>query len=83
MKPQAATSFRHVKIFKNGNNQAIRIPRMFELPGDEALIHREGNRIIIEPVRTKRLDLLFANWTPLNEGLPDISDLPAEPVDLE
>jgi len=41
---------RHVKLFKNGRNQAVRIPREFELPGDEAVIHKESDRLIIEPV---------------------------------
>ncbi|PJB30730.1 MAG: VapB, partial [Deltaproteobacteria bacterium CG_4_9_14_3_um_filter_65_9] len=27
---------RHVRLFKNGRNQALRIPREFELPGNEA-----------------------------------------------
>ena len=33
------------RLFRNGRNQAIRIPVEFELPGEEALIHREGHRI--------------------------------------
>jgi antitoxin VapB len=33
--PRAVTK-RHVKLFKNGRNQAARIPREFELPGEEA-----------------------------------------------
>lgn len=78
-----STPTRHVKIFKNGHNQAIRIPRVFELPGNEALMHREGNRLIIEPVRTKKLSILLANWQPLHEGFPDILDQPPDPVDLE
>jgi antitoxin VapB len=41
---------RHVRLFKNGRNQAVRIPRAFELPGDEAVMHKEGERLIIEPV---------------------------------
>ena len=37
---------RVVKLFKNGRNQAIRIPREFELPGDEAILRKDGNRLI-------------------------------------
>jgi len=40
---------RHVKLFRNGRNQAVRIPREFELPGDEAIMRREGRRLVIEP----------------------------------
>jgi antitoxin VapB len=44
---------RHVKLFRNGRNQAVRIPVEFELPGSEAIIHRDGDRLIIEPVRKR------------------------------
>ena len=33
---------RRVRFFRNGRNQAVRIPREFELPGDEAIMRREG-----------------------------------------
>ena len=42
---------RQVRLFRNGANQAVRIPKEFELPGKDALMHREGDRLIIEPVR--------------------------------
>ena len=42
---------RQVSLFKNGRNQAIRIPREFELEGAEAMIHKEGDKLIIEPVQ--------------------------------
>lgn len=73
---------RHVRIFKNGRNQAIRIPRELELPVSEATIHREGNRLIIEPVeRTSLLDLL-ATWEPLDIDFPEVSDEKPDPVEL-
>jgi antitoxin VapB len=34
---------RHVKLFRNGRNQAVRIPVEFELPGDETIMHRDGD----------------------------------------
>ena len=45
---------RHVKLFKNGRNQAVRIPREFELPGEDAIIRKDGQRLIIEPAMFKR-----------------------------
>ncbi len=48
------TERRHVRLFRNGRNQAVRIPVEFELPGDEAVIHRDGDRLVIEPVRCER-----------------------------
>ena len=42
---------RQVKLFRNGRNQAVRIPREFELEGNVAIMHREEDRLIIEPLR--------------------------------
>lgn len=63
---------RHVRLFKNGRNQAIRIPREFELPGDEAIMHKEGNRLIIEPVKKKSLLGLLSTWVPSDDEFPDV-----------
>ena len=41
---------RRVRLFRNGANQAVRIPKEFEMPGAEAILHREGTRLILEPV---------------------------------
>jgi virulence-associated protein VagC len=46
---------RHVKLFKNGRNQAVRIPREFELPGEDAIMRKEGDRLSIEPTQPKSL----------------------------
>jgi antitoxin VapB len=73
---------RHVKLFRNGRNQAVRIPREFELPGDEAIMRKEGERLIIEPKPRKSLLALLATMEPLDEEFPEIPDLPADPVDL-
>jgi Virulence-associated protein and related proteins len=74
---------RHVRLFKNGRNQALRIPREFELPGNEAVIRKEGDRLIVEPVKQGSLLALLASWEPLKEAFPDIDDLPPlDEVDL-
>jgi antitoxin VapB len=78
-----ASSERHVRLFRNGRNQAIRIPREFELAGDEAIIHKQGNRLIIEPVRKGQLVSLLASLEPLSDTFPDIDeDLPPLEDDL-
>src|SRR3954467_3239156 len=63
---------RHVRLFRNNRNQAIRIPVEFELPGNEAVISRDGDRLIVEPVRTGGLLDLLAEWEPLDEQFPDV-----------
>ena len=39
------------KIFWSGRSQAVRIPKQFRLPGEEATIRRVGSALVIEPVR--------------------------------
>jgi len=73
---------RHVRLFRNGRNQALRIPREFELPGKEAILRKEGDRLIVEPVQRCSLLALLATWEPLEEDFPEIEDQPPEPVDL-
>ncbi|WP_338862398.1 AbrB/MazE/SpoVT family DNA-binding domain-containing protein [Mycetohabitans rhizoxinica] len=73
---------RHVRLFRNGRNQAVRIPRELELPGNEAIVHREGDRLIIEPVTVKPFSELLAQWAPLDEAFSDIDNLQAEPVNM-
>jgi len=73
---------RHVKLFKNGRNQAVRIPREFELPGEDAIMRKEGERLIIEPAPPKSLLALLATLAPLEEDLPPIPDPIPDPVEL-
>ena len=46
---------RQVKLFRNGRNQVVRIPREFELPGRAAVMRKEGERLIIEPAAPRAL----------------------------
>jgi antitoxin VapB len=73
---------RRATLFTNGSNQAIRIPRDFELPGKEAVIHKEGDRLIIEPVPPPGLLAVLATLNPIDETFPDVRDPAPEPVDL-
>ena len=74
---------RHVSLFRNGRNQAIRIPREFELEGTEAIIRKEGTRLIIEPIPQKnRLIALLKTMQPLDEDFPEIDDSVAQDEDI-
>lgn len=74
-------SERRIKLFKIGQNQAVRIPRGFELPGAEAIMRKEGERLIIEPIPRSLLALL-ATLKPLDEDFPPIEDPSPEPVEV-
>ncbi len=74
-------SERHASLFRNGRNQAVRIPREFEMEGTEVLMRKEGDRLILTPIRKNRLLDLLASWEPLDEGLPDVEDSPPQTRD--
>jgi antitoxin VapB len=68
---------RHVRLFRNGRNQALRIPRELELASDEATLRKDGDRLIVEPVKKGRLLALLASMEPIEESFPGIDeDLP-------
>lgn len=72
------------KLFKNGSSQAVRLPRAFRLPGKEAAIHREGERIILEPLVRARWPRNFFRSIRIADRTfirPSQGDLPP-PVDL-
>ena len=73
---------RRVKIFKNGRNQAVRIPREFELPCEDALMRKEGGRLVIEPIAPQSLLALLATLKPLDDDFPPIADPAPEAFDL-
>jgi antitoxin VapB len=73
---------RHVRLFRNGRNQALRIPRDLELPGGAAALRKEGTRLIVEPLAGPSLLAVLAKLKPLDEGLPPVPRHSAEPVDL-
>jgi antitoxin VapB len=81
-KRRAMTLERHVKLFKNGRNQAVRIPREFEFPGEDAVMRKEGDRLIIEPAPPRSLLAVLATLKPLDEDFPPIRDFPPDRVDL-
>jgi len=75
---------RHVRLFRNGRNQAVRIPVELELPGDEAIMHRDGDRLVIEPVRKRGLVALLKSMKPIDERFPEIDDpAPAPDADFD
>jgi len=80
--PQSTPAPRHVRLFRNNRNQAIRIPVEFELPGSEVIISRDGDRLVIEPVRREGLAALLDSWEPLTEEFPQIADPPLAPKDI-
>ncbi len=72
------------KLFKNGSSQAVRLPRAFRLPGKEASIRREGDKIILEPLVSTRWPRNFLRSIRIEDKAfdrPPQGDLPP-PVNL-
>jgi antitoxin VapB len=72
------------KLFWTGRSQAVRLPKEFRFEGDTVLVHREGNKVILEP--DYRWPPGWLEWLmsgphlPPDFEIPD--DPPPEPVDL-
>ena len=73
---------RPVKLFKDGRNWALRISRDFKFPGEEAIVSKEGDRLIIEPAPAKSLLAVLKGLPTLDEDFPLIGDLAPDPADL-
>jgi antitoxin VapB len=45
----AANGRQPAKLFKNGESQAVRLPKEFRFSGDEVFIKRVGNAVVLLP----------------------------------
>lgn len=74
---------RTARVFRNNRSQAIRIPKEFELPGDEVTIARQADgSLVIRP--RLRLAELVRTLEPLapEDALDEIPELEIEDVVL-
>ena len=53
------------RLFMSGNSQAVRIPREFQLDGDEVEIQRRGNTLVIRPKKQ--------SWAPFMDSLKNFT----------
>ncbi len=89
-----ADAGRHVRLFRNGANQAVRIPREFEFDAQEVVMKKVGNTLVLEPVtvwpqRGSAAALRMAldeikKLGPCDENFPDVDEglLPLDDIDL-
>lgn len=74
------------KLFANGRSQAVRLPKEFRMPGTEVRIHRDGERIILEPIADVPRDAKgwpIGFWERIHAEAADLDDTwvcPADPV---
>jgi len=53
------------RLFKNGQSQAVRLPKEYRFKGDRVLVKRVGNALVLIPLKEP--------WTPLIESLSQFS----------
>jgi antitoxin VapB len=95
MAPYAAASpVRLARLFRNGANQAVRIPREFEMPPGEVSVKKVGNSLVLEPVRSQPEQGTAAalaaalhsmkDWPVVHEPFPDANEglPPLDEIDL-
>ena len=64
------------KLFKSGRSQAVRIPKEFRFEGTEVYIEKEGDRVILSPMRA-------STWREFFEDTATVSDdFSVEPRDM-
>ena len=54
------------KLFRNGQSQAVRLPKEFALPGREVFVRRVGNAVLLVPSADP--------WTGFEASLDAFSD---------
>jgi antitoxin VapB len=74
---------RTARLFRNGSNQAVRLPREYEIQAEEVYIERNGDVLVLTP-KPKNWDSYFAQARRLGADMPDqVEDaLPREPEAL-
>jgi len=78
------SGLREANLFKNRNNQAVRIPvdLAFDKNVERVRISREGERLIIEPIHKNELVALLDRWQALDEDFPIIEDKISLPEEI-
>jgi antitoxin VapB len=67
------------KVFWTGRSQAVRLPKEFRFEGDEVLIRRKGDAVILEPLRRRR-SWPRGYWDRLRELAKDFEFPEVEPL---
>ncbi len=66
------------KLFMNGRSQAVRLPKNFRFDGDEVLIRKEGDTIILSPKPQSWENFFKSTPLPTEDFMDDRIDLPPE-----
>jgi antitoxin VapB len=65
------------KVFRNGRSQAVRLPKEFRFKGSEVSVRREGDAVILEPIKQRAWPRGY--WERLRELRLDFEVEPLRP----
>ena len=71
-------SLKKAKLFRNGDSQAVRLPKEFRFEGSEVLIRRLGTGVVLLPV-TQSWDTLVASLAKFPDDFMQSRDQPEAP----
>jgi antitoxin VapB len=66
------------KVITEGRRQAVQLPEGFRLPGDEVLIERVGDKIVLMPTRMSWEDFFARRSNVPDDFLADRRDPPPQ-----
>ena len=74
------------RLFAHGGSQAVRLPKAFRFEGGEVSIRREGEAVILEPVRKRattqaELDAMWARIAALDDADDPFPEPPPQSID--
>lgn len=74
------------KLFRNGRSQAVRLPKEFRFEGEEVSIRREGDSVILEPLKLRKWPRgYWRSWGRASRDLKVPEPLPSggSPIDMD
>lgn len=71
------------KLFKNGQSQAVRLPKAYRFKGSEVKIRKEGNKVILEPLDGSQWPKGFWELFEPDPDFPTPEALPSKPFSLD
>ncbi len=74
------------KLFSNGRSQAVRLPKEFRFKGSEVSVRREGDAVILEPLKPQAWPKAYwRRWGKATLDLGLVEPLPAggSSIDLD
>lgn len=69
-----ATPEIRAKLFTHGGSQAVRLPKAFRFEGTEVIIRKDGERVILEPVRSRKFPVTDEEWAAFWARLDALAD---------